>query len=294
MRNIILGTDWWTDCDDAVAVRVLARGEKAGLWKVLGININACMPLSAPSLHRYALNEGLDVPISIDLSAGDFVGVPGKIQSAVTTDENEYPNSRCEDPVKMYRRLLSAAEDKSVELIEIGFLQDIAALLDSAPDEISPMTGMELFSLKVSKMWIMGGNYQNESEGHEHNFNASPTASRGASEVCGKCPCPITFLGWEAANSVICGKHLSKDDMLYAIMSAHGSPCGRSSWDPMTVYLALYGPEKAGLGEIRGHVYVDAVTGTNSFIRDAGGNHVYVKKLYDDSWYENLLEDFLA
>ena len=24
-RKMILGTDWWTDCDDAVAVRILAR-----------------------------------------------------------------------------------------------------------------------------------------------------------------------------------------------------------------------------------------------------------------------------
>ena len=25
MRKFILGTDWWTDCDDAVAIRLLAR-----------------------------------------------------------------------------------------------------------------------------------------------------------------------------------------------------------------------------------------------------------------------------
>ena len=24
MRNMILGTDWWTDCDDAVAIRLLS------------------------------------------------------------------------------------------------------------------------------------------------------------------------------------------------------------------------------------------------------------------------------
>lgn len=30
MRNFILGTDWWTDCDDAVAVRLLTRYMKQG------------------------------------------------------------------------------------------------------------------------------------------------------------------------------------------------------------------------------------------------------------------------
>lgn len=28
MRKFILGTDWWTDCDDVVALRILARAHK--------------------------------------------------------------------------------------------------------------------------------------------------------------------------------------------------------------------------------------------------------------------------
>ena len=44
MRKMILGTDWWTDCDDAVAMRLLARAVKAGEVSLLGIGINACMP----------------------------------------------------------------------------------------------------------------------------------------------------------------------------------------------------------------------------------------------------------
>ena len=36
---IILGTDWWTDCDDIVAMRVLAWANDEGLIKIKGINI---------------------------------------------------------------------------------------------------------------------------------------------------------------------------------------------------------------------------------------------------------------
>ena len=43
MRQILLGTDWWSDCDDAVAVRLLARAAKAGEVRLLGIGVNACM-----------------------------------------------------------------------------------------------------------------------------------------------------------------------------------------------------------------------------------------------------------
>ena len=30
MRNFILGTDWWTDCDDVVAMRVITKAHKKG------------------------------------------------------------------------------------------------------------------------------------------------------------------------------------------------------------------------------------------------------------------------
>ena len=50
MRKFILDTDWWTDCDDAVAVRLLCNAHVSGEVELLGININACMPYSIPSL----------------------------------------------------------------------------------------------------------------------------------------------------------------------------------------------------------------------------------------------------
>ena len=42
MRRFILGTDWWTDCDDAVALRMLTRAHRAGEIRLLGIALNGC------------------------------------------------------------------------------------------------------------------------------------------------------------------------------------------------------------------------------------------------------------
>ena len=50
MRKIILGTDWWTDCDDIVALRVLTRAAKNKDIDLIGIIINACMDFSAASV----------------------------------------------------------------------------------------------------------------------------------------------------------------------------------------------------------------------------------------------------
>ena len=62
MKNILLGTDWWTDCDDAVAVRLLARAHKAGEIKLIGIGINACMVVLVnlkPAKLAGVLSEGM-------------------------------------------------------------------------------------------------------------------------------------------------------------------------------------------------------------------------------------------
>ena len=40
MRHFILDTDWWTDCDDAVAIRLLCNAHWQKKVNLLGININ--------------------------------------------------------------------------------------------------------------------------------------------------------------------------------------------------------------------------------------------------------------
>ena len=49
MRKFILGTDWWTDCDDAVALRLITRAVKDGKVGLVGVGINACMEYSVAS-----------------------------------------------------------------------------------------------------------------------------------------------------------------------------------------------------------------------------------------------------
>ena len=49
-RRFILGTDWWTDCDDCIAMQLLCLAHKNGAAKLLGVGINACMEYSAASV----------------------------------------------------------------------------------------------------------------------------------------------------------------------------------------------------------------------------------------------------
>lgn len=289
MRRFILGTDWWTDCDDAVALRILARAHKAGNIDLLGVGINACMEHSVASLEGFLQLEGVDgMPIGIDRDATDFSGRP-PYQARLARHARRCPDNRCaEDAVTLYRRLL-AASDAPVEMIEIGYLQVFAGLLTSPPDAFSPLAGIDLVREKVNRVWIMAGKWD-EPVGRENNFCRSSRACHAGETVCRLCPVPVTFLGYEVGFGVLSGGDLPAEDPLHLALCDHGSANGRHSWDPMLVTAALIGDESAaGYGVVRGTARVNAEDGTNTFLPDENGLHRYLVKQRENSWYERQL-----
>ncbi len=291
MRKFIVGTDWWTDCDDAAAVRMLARAVKKGEIEILGFCLNGCMEHSVQSLDGFLKYEGIeDMPIGLDREADDFGGRPPYQARLAALGKRK--NEDAEDAVGLYRKLLAEAEGK-VEIIEIGYTQALTNAMLSGPDAVSEKTGMELFRDKVEKVWMMAGKWDEE-EGRENNFARNERARKAAHAFCANCPVPVTFLGWEISADVICGKRLKADDPLHMAFSDHGSAQGRSSWDPMLVHLALAGEAgAAGYDTVRGQAQVDAETGLNRFIKSADGLHEYVVRKMKPEWYEEILEEMI-
>jgi len=291
-RTVILGTDWWTDCDDVIAMRVLVWAERQQLVKIAAIGVNACMEYSAASLDTFLTAEGRpNTIIGIDREATDFGGDPP--YQRLMASRAHHPvksNDDCEDAVRLYRRCL-ANSDEQVDLIEIGYSQVLANLLQSPGDDLSPLTGMELVTAKVNKLWKMAGNWLDHRMGIENNFVRNARSRTSGSELCANWPTPITFLGWEVAHEILTGGNLtSPTDMVAQAMRAHGSPNGRSSWDPMLVLLACYGDEEAaGYHTVAGTARVDAVTGVNAFEADPNGKHRYVIKAKPDEYYRDQI-----
>ena len=293
-RKFILGSDWWTDCDDAVAIRLLCAAHRKKRIELLGIVLDACMEFSVPSLDAFLQTMDLHLPVALDRSATDFGGRPPyqKNLAALPVKQPLRTNGEAEDPVRLYRRLL-AAEDR-IELIEIGYPQVLAALLKSPPDDISPLPGAELVRAKVPCLWIMAGKWDADGE-RENNFCRNRRASENAAYLCSHWPGEMIFLGWEAGYSVITGGHLPPDDPLKQVLIDHGSPNGRSSWDPMLVRLAVCGDcGEAGYELIRGTAEVDPEDGSNRFRQHPDGRHGFVRKRYPDSWYEEQIDREIA
>lgn len=282
MRKFILDTDWWTDCDDAVAIRLLCNAHRNREVEVLGININACMAASVPALDVFTRDCGVELPIGIDHSADDFWGTPSYQTHLAESGTPQRRNEDVPDGVDFYWQLLSEAEDCSVEILSIGFTQVLAGVLKRPG-------GRELVAQKVKHLWIMAGKWD-EDGGREYNFYKTELTCRSGAELCASWPSPITFLGFEVGESVKTGGELPEGDLLKQVMQDHGSPDGRSSWDPMLVLLAITGsPEEAGYRCVYGRAEVDPADGSNHFTEDPSGPHRFVVKLREDEYYAALI-----
>ena len=291
MRKFILGTDWGTDCDDAAAVRLITNAVKRKEIELLGIVINTCVEHSYASLKGFLTQDGLgEVPIGINLDAAECVGPFRYQENLAKAYCPSAVNADAENSVRLYRRLLAQTDGK-VEMMEIGFLQEFAALLESAADDISDKTGVELVREKVCKVWVMAGKWDADGE-KEYNFCCNESSREGGKKFCELCPVPVTFLGFEIGYGVITGDKLDKSDHLYKVFDDYGAGEGRHSWDPMLVMMALIGDEgTAGYDVVCGKATLDAETGENFFERYESGPHKFVVKRFDNSYYENQINN---
>ena len=129
MRKFILDTDWWSDCDDAVAVRLLCNAHRQKEIELIGIDINACMQYSVASMDVFTRDSGVEVPLGLDHSAVGFSDKPSYQEHLAMVREPKRRNADVPDGVDFYTELLRAADDASVEVLSIGFTQVLAGLL---------------------------------------------------------------------------------------------------------------------------------------------------------------------
>jgi hypothetical protein len=297
-RPVIWDTDWYTDVDDVVAARVLDYYERIGKVDVLACIIDTIAPNGATSLDSFWRAAGRpmqigQVPYSFsDLSSGG----PYQTNMAANTihigaDASAFPSSTI-----VYRTALANATGK-VDIIAVGYMAALWALLQSPADAISPLTGVQLVTAKVGKLWVMGGTYPS---GTENNFSRSALSISAAQYVVNNWPTsvPITFSGYEVGFPVTTGANLATlvptNDVVYKALVDHGSINGRNSWDPMATLLACIGDETAaGYTTVTGTNVVNA-DGSNTFTAGAGGPHKYVVKNQTDATFAATINGLLV
>ncbi len=202
--KIIFDTDIGNDVDDALALGLLHSLQARGACELLGVTITRCDELAGPFVN--AVNTFYGRP---NLPVGCIRGTPereaSKFLPLVEIKDGEkfrYPHelkrsSDAPDSAKLLRRLLASQADGSVTLVQVGYFSNFAALLDTPPDEISPLKGIALVKQKVKLLSVMAGAFQTiDDNNHYCEFNVVkdiPAAQKLAREW----PTPIVWSGFE-------------------------------------------------------------------------------------------------
>ncbi|KAH8677672.1 inosine/uridine-preferring nucleoside hydrolase [Xylariales sp. PMI_506] len=275
-RNLIIDTDLFSDVDDAGALLLAVASPHVNL---LAVNINYPSSYSAVCASAILAYYGRpDVPIGIRRPLTDAAFFDswafelGEYASKVAYHYSggSLPWGKSEDawdPVTLYRKVLAEAEDGSVVIASIGFLENLSGLLNSSADTYSPLAGPELIAAKVAELVVMGGGYPS---GHEFNFWGDDPAV--TAHVVNNWKGRMTFSGFELGLNVTSGGPLMRDGpagdpvrQAY-VYYTYGTP--RFSWDPLTVLYAMDGLEPLfELGAARGYNHVYA-NGSNQWVAD--------------------------
>ena len=204
--------------------------------------------------------------------------------------------SQVGDATAVFRRALAAAPlGRSVTVVSVGHATNLLALLRSAPDEASPLTGLELVKQKVRKLVWMGGSYW-VSDRVEWNWGAcGGAANPNASTECGSyaalpqltsaalkawpAAVPTVFVSfdigfWVRSGGVLRDGHPERSPCRQAYLHFCGGTggggglptwCdarGRNAWDLMAVVLAVRGAGRF-YKLLPGFNAVDTSTGLN-------------------------------
>jgi len=293
---IIFDTDMDSDCDDLGALALLHaladRGE-ARLLAVITTTADPDTPSCADAVNTY-YGRG-DVPIGVL----DPQGGGGRRRSryaravAEACPHNLASYAEAEDAVRLYRRVLAAQPDGTVVIVTVGHLTSLARLLDSGPDGISPLAGIDLVARKVRLWSCMGGKYP---EGKEPNFyRPDPAATVRCVRAC---PTRVMFSGAEIGNAIQTGARLTETPPGNPVRIGYeryfGKPGrSRASWDQTAVLYAVRGLADYWDAETVGHCHVEP-DGRNAWRAEPDKPHAYLKPKMDPKALARVIEALMA
>lgn len=160
---IIFDTDITGDCDDVLALAMLHALQDRGECELKAVTISKVNPLAAPFVDAVNTFYGRgDIPIGATRDAQHRPSLYLKLCKNRDGDSLRYPHDLLSsedapEAVEVLRRTLAEAEDASVVIIQVGLAANLADLLDSKADGISPLDGPALLQQKCKLISVMAG-----------------------------------------------------------------------------------------------------------------------------------------
>ena len=168
---VIFDSDMGPDYDDVGAIAILHALSDSGYAKILATvsstkyeGVSGVLNAFNTYFNRPELPVGVPKGKALELKDWQFwtdtvlARYPHKIKK----------NAEAPDAVDVYRKILASQPDHSVTIITVGFLTNLANLLESKADRFSPLAGKELIGMKVKQLVSMAGGFP---EGREFNLS---------------------------------------------------------------------------------------------------------------------------
>lgn len=253
--KLIFDTDMGNDVDDLIALCMIHNLQKRGACELLGVTITKDHPQAAAFVDAVNTFYGYpDTPVGVvrDGAAKE----PGKFNHLADEKNPDgslrYPHdlqsgATAPEAVGLIRQLLAAQPDASVTIAQVGFFTNLSRLLDSPPDDHSPLGGRDLVAQKVKLLSVMAGAFQTVQWNTRHlEYNVAldvPAARKLAKEW----PTPVVWSGFEIGLAAAYPHVVIERDLDYlahhplreAYCLYEPPPHDRPTWDPTAVLYAV-------------------------------------------------------
>lgn len=286
---LIFDTDVGNDCDDVLAMGVIHSLQSRGACRLIAVTITKDHDQCAPFTDLVNTFYGRpDIPIGVCRSGitpqqSRFTGLVSERDG----DSDRFPHDlksgkEAPEAIRVLRQALVAEADGSVVIVQVGFSTNLAGLLKSPPDDISPLSGRELAARKVRLVSVMAGAFTaiNGQPHYEYNVVEDIASAR---ILASEWPGLIVYSGFEIGLAVPYPAKSIEEDFGYvkhhplreSYVLYEPPPHNRPSWDLTSVlYAVLPGKEYFGLSS-KGTVSIDD-KGLTTFAADENGRHQYL------------------
>lgn len=184
--QMILDSDFGSSTDDLFALMMLHHYMDDGLVDLKGIVVDREGVKNAELVDIFNTYYGHpDIPIGLERNGVKnprcFIPYNGVCDLKDTQGNPLFKRTQdmtnCPDGYKLYRQLLSKAEDKSIVIVAIGFVTTLSELFESGADEYSQLSGLDLFGQKVKSVYIQSGRFESGDSLSGYNMRAASKQS---------------------------------------------------------------------------------------------------------------------
>ena len=286
--DLIFDTDMGNDIDDALALGMIHALQSRGECRLLAVTVSKDHEYAGPYVDLVNTFYGRgSTPIGVVKNGktpedSAYIRVPSL---AMDDGKLRYPHdlrsgTDAPDAVQVLRETLARAQDGSVTIVVVGFSTNLARLLESGADKVSPLTGVDLVKAKCRELVMMAGMFTAEGRHKEYNVFIDLPAAR---KVYADWPTPIVTSGFEIGRAIKYPAVSIEQDYRYVthhpLAEAYGlyqkMPYDRETWD-LTAVLYAVRPNRGYFGlSPAGTITVDDAEVTQ-FAAAESGRHRYL------------------